>query len=317
MRKINLKNCTKTVRKMTSKTFLMVIILCSFNISSSTAQTDSLRQGIARITATKNADVGMAIYGFESKDTLSLNGNKHFPMQSVFKFHIALAVLNEVDKGKLSLNQEIKINQGDLLPNTWSPLREKYPKGNIKLTLSEMLSYTVSQSDNNVCDILLKLIGGTKTVQNFMDSIGIKDFSIHANEEEAHKDWNVQFSNWTTPISSIQVLRKFYDRKILSQKSSDYLWTLLTETSTGRNRIKGQLPAGTSVAHKTGTSFTSKQGITAAVNDIGIVSLPNGEHFAISIFVTNSKESETANEKIIADIAELAWKYFTNKMQKQ
>ena len=89
----------------------------------------------------------------------------------------------------------------------------------------------------------------------------------------------------------------------------------MTETSTGPKRIKGQLPPGTLVAHKTGTSATNEKGITAAVNDIGIVTLPNGTHFVISVFVSNSKENDETNEKIIADITKLAWDYFANRLK--
>ena len=295
------------------KIFLISSILFSIFITSAFAQTDSLRNRIKKIITTKKADIGVAIYGFENKDTLSINGNKHFPMQSVFKFHIALAVLNEVDKGRLSLDQEVYIKHSDLLLKIWSPLREDFPNGDIKLRLSEILSYTVSKSDNNGCDILLRLIGGVKTVQNYIDSLGLKDFSIQASEEEMAKEWNVQFSNWTTPISSLQLLKKFYDRKILSKTSCDYLWKILVETSTGVHRIKGQLPPNTQVAHKTGTSDTNKEGLTAAVNDIGIVTLPNGKHFAICVFVSNTLENIETNEKIIADITKLYWDYLVNE----
>ena len=84
----------------------------------------------------------------------------------------------------------------------------------------------------------------------------------------------------------------------------------MIETSTGKNRIKGQLPEGTIVAHKTGSSGTNEEGITAAANDMGIVTLPDGKHFAISVFVTNSKENDKTNEKIISDISKAAWDYF-------
>jgi beta-lactamase class A/beta-lactamase class A VEB len=87
----------------------------------------------------------------------------------------------------------------------------------------------------------------------------------------------------------------------------------MRDTETGPNRIKGQLPAQIVVAHKTGSSGVNKQGQTAAVNDIGIVFLPGGRHFFISVFVTDSKESSETNEKIIADIAKAAWDYFSAK----
>jgi beta-lactamase class A len=89
----------------------------------------------------------------------------------------------------------------------------------------------------------------------------------------------------------------------------------MCETSTGKERIKGQLPTGTLVAHKTGTSGTNAQGITAAINDIGIVTLPNGNHFVISVYVSNSKENTQTNEKIISDISKLVWDYFVSEMK--
>ncbi|WP_051359763.1 class A beta-lactamase, subclass A2 [Adhaeribacter aquaticus] len=287
------------------------LIYCSVQVAVF-AQTGALKRNIEDLIASKDATVGVAIYGLESKDAIYINNNKHFPLQSVFKFHIALAVLSEVDRGRLTLNQKIRIKKSDLLPNTWSPIREKYPQGNVELPLTEVLKYTVAESDNNGCDILLRLIGGTQFVNNYLHKLGIKEVSIQANEAEMHQAWDVQFQNWTTPKSTVDLLKLFQERKILSAKSYDFLWQTMAETVSGKNRIKGQLPAGTVVAHKTGTSGTNDQGITAAINDIGLVTLPNGTHFAISVLVSNSKESTETNEKIIADITKLSWNYFTS-----
>lgn len=275
-------------------------------------QIDSLKNKIEQIIKTKDAVVGVSICGIENNECLDINGEKHFPMQSVFKFHIALAVLDQVDKGELKLDEEIFISKKELLPNTWSPIRDKYPDGNIKLTLAEIIKYTVAISDNNGCDVLLRKIGGARKVEKYIHKLGVKDISIKYNEEEMHKDWDAQFSNWTTPKAATDLLVKFYRGSILTKNSFDFLWKVMSETSTGKNRIKGQLPEGTIVAHKTGSSGTNNKGITAAANDIGIVTLPDSSHLAISIFVTNSKESEVTNEKIISDISKLTWDYFIN-----
>ncbi|MGB4775267.1 MAG: class A beta-lactamase, subclass A2 [Daejeonella sp.] len=298
------------------RTFFITIVI-ALSTTTVFAQTATvLKQEIQQVIKTKKADIGLAVYGLESLDTLSINGNKHFPMQSVYKFHIALAVLDQVDKGKLSLSQKLHLTKSDLLPGTYSPLRDKYPDGTSEISLAEVIQYTVSRSDNNGCDILLRLIGGPKTANDYMHKIGIKDISIQASEEEMHKAWDVQFTNWTTPNATTELLKIFYNRKILSKKSHDFLWKTMLETSTGKNRIKGQLPAGTLVAHKTGTSDTNA-GITAAINDIGIVTLPNGKHFAIAVFVSNSKEDEQTNEKIISDISKLIWDYCIKKKKKK
>lgn len=276
--------------------------------------TDSLRQKILQIVSTKNAIVGVSIISHDGKDSISLNGEKHYPMQSVFKFHIALAVLSQIDKGMFSLDQKIEILKKDLLPNLYSPLREDYPNG-ATLPISNILEYTVSSSDNVGCEVLLRLIGGPKVVEEYFIKNHIKDVSIKFNEEEQQATWDLQFQNWTTPKAANETLAKFYynKKKLLSKKSYDFFWKVMKETETGENRLKGQLPKGTIVAHKTGSSGTNSEGLTAAVNDIGIVFLPKGKYFFISVFVTDSKENIETNEKIIADISKAAWDYFITK----
>lgn len=297
---------------MNKRIYLSCLILLSVCFHS-VAQKNQLRNQIKQVISKKKADVGVSVYAIESKDTISVNGDQHYPMQSVFKFHIAMAVLNQVDKGKFSLSQKIHIKKSDLLPNTWSPIREAHPNGEVDLPLSEIIKYTVAQSDNNGCDILMRLLGGPKPINDYIHSLGVKDVAIQANEEEMHREWNVQFSNWSTPKAITELLVKFYTKNLLSKESFNFLWTTMVETSTGVNRIKGQLPKGTIVGHKTGTSDTNKAGITAAINDMGIVRLPNGKHYAIAVFVCNTRENEATNDKIISDISKLVWDYYSHK----
>ena len=288
----------------------LLLLFISYQISAQT--TNELRQQILHIISTKKADVGVSILGIEDKDTLSIHGNRSYPMQSVFKFPIALAVLAETDKGKLSIHQKVTIRKTDLPSDTWSPIKVKYPNGTV-LPLSEIINYTVSESDNAGCDILLRLLGGPNVVNTYLATHNFKNISIHATEAEMHKDWNVQFTNMATPNSAVTLLKAFYDKKLLSGISNNFLMETMIATSTGKYRIKGQLPESTVVAHKTGSSGTNAKGITAAVNDIGIVTLPNGKHFIISIFVSNSYENEASNEKIISDISKSTYDYFRSK----
>jgi beta-lactamase class A len=274
------------------------------------AQQSVLDQKINSIIKEKKATVGVSVLGFENGFKYSKNADKKLPMQSVFKFHIAAAVLDFVDKGKLSLDQKIVLDKSNLLENTWSPLRDKYPNGGVEVPLSEVLEMTVAKSDNNGCDILLNLLGGTQTVQKFMDSKGVKGFQIRYNEEAMHKDWNVQYENYSTMNSATDVLKKFYDGKLLSKKSTDYLMKVMLSTSTGLNKLIEQLPKNTPVARKTGASGKNKEGLTGAENEIAIITLPNGKHYAIAVFVSNSMETDAVNCKMISDISKTVWDYF-------
>jgi beta-lactamase class A len=299
-----------------TKLFYLTVILLLFTDNQVFAQNkDVLRQQIQQIIATKNAVVGVSIVDNDGKNIISINGDKHFPLQSVFKFHIGLKMLSEIDKGKFSLDQKIEIRKKDLLPDLYSPIRDKYPDGTM-LTIAEILEYTVSSSDNVGCEILLQLLGGPQAVENYFVKNKFKDVSIKYNEEQQQANWDLQFQNWTTPKAANRVLEAFYNnrKKLLSPKSYNFIWKVMRETATGGKRLKGQLPENTIVAHKTGSSGVNKKtGITAAVNDIGIVFLPNGQHFFISVFVTDSKDDAAANEKIIADIAKASWDYFMTK----
>ena len=76
------------------------------------------------------------------------------PLLSVFKFHVALAVLDKMDKQSISLDSIVSIKASQMLPNTYSPLRKKLPDQDFTITLRELMQYSISQSDNNACDIL-------------------------------------------------------------------------------------------------------------------------------------------------------------------
>ena len=298
------------VRQIQWSTLLLLLITSC----QSSHKTDLLRSKIEQIITDKNAVVGVSIIGNNDNDTISLHGDRRFPMQSVFKFHIALAVLSEVDNGNLSLDQKIVISKDDLLPEDfWSPLRDENPNGG-SFTIEKLIQYSVSQSDNIACDVLISLIGTPKKVEEYFKKNNIQDIQITFNEEDMQAKWENMFQNWTTPKAATETLKKFYENKnnLLSKSSYDFFWKTNIETTTGANRIKGQLPEGTIVAHKTGWSGTNKEtGITAAVNNIGIVFLPNGEYFIISVFVTESKENFETNEKIISDIAKATYDFYT------
>jgi beta-lactamase class A len=292
------------------KKIAFIFTLLSLIIYSGFSQKSVLQNKINQIIKSKRANVGVGIMDFESVDTLTFNGKGHFPMQSVFKFHLALAVLNQVDKGNFTLNQDIFVSKADMIPNLYSPLREKYPEGNINLPLNEIIKYTVSQSDNVGCDRLFKLIGGTEKANKYIHNLGVKEVQILDTEARIQNDWSLQYKNYTTPFAAVQLLQKFHKDHILSKSSQDFLYKIMVETTTGPNKIKGLLPREAIVAHKTGFSGKNKEGLTGATNDIGIITLPNGKQFAIAVFVSDSIENEKTNDKMIAEIALAAWDYY-------
>lgn len=299
----------RSILSLKTNIFLNLITL-SLLFNTAQAQQSALRQQIKAIVKPANGITGVSIMGIEDRDTLSYNGNAPLVMLSVIKFPIALTVLHWVDSGKLTLDMLVRLKKRDLPKNTYSPLRDKYPKANVDVSIGYLLSLMVSQSDNNACDILLGILGGTQTVQDYMLRQSIRGISIRASEAEMASGWEVQYINWCKPLEMTKLLDLFYKGAVLSKTSTAFLYKIMTETTTGPNRLKGVLPAGTAVAHKTGTSPTNAEGLTPATNDVGIITLPNGKHLAISIFVCNSTDDPATREAIIAKIAKAAYDHY-------
>jgi len=288
------------MKKLTILFLLISIFSC--------AQKAELKKEISKITEGKKATVAVSVLGIDFPFQYNNNNaEKKLPMQSVFKYHIALAVLDLIDQGKLSLDQKVFIKKSELLPNTWSPIREKNPEGNFEMPISELIEYSVTMSDNVGCDVLLRLIGGPKVVHDFLISKGAKDTQIVYNEELMQSAWKNQYENYATMKSATRLLKDFYKGKILSKKSTEFLLAVMYRTSTGLNKIVEQLPKYAKVAHKTGSSGKNDAGLTGAENDIAIITLPNGKTYAIAIFVSDSTESYDVNCKMISDISKVVF----------
>lgn len=269
---------------------------------------DTLRQQVAGFAAEAEGEVGVAASNLTTGWELFHRDSARYPMQSTFKFPIAMAILHEVDNHKLQLEQPVYLDKKWMVPNTWSPLRDSFPQGNVKVPLSKLLTLMVSQSDNIACDILIDLAGGEAPINEYIHSLGVRDLAIIASEAKMDAAWDVQFTNWCHPHAFVQLLDILNKGAALSKTSNDFLWKIMIETSTGPRRLKGQLPAGTVVAHKTGTSG-KKEGVTAATNDVGIIILPNGEKLAIAVFVANATADEATREGVIAKISKAIYDY--------
>jgi beta-lactamase class A len=287
---------------MNRKIILFIVLLCGLYVNNAFAQLYTIRPQLKKLLTETTARVGVAVIDLQTNDTITFGGNERYSMQSVYKFHLAMTALNWVDAGKLKLNDRIWIKDNDLLPNMWSPMREAYINGERCFDLAGLIRYAVSESDNNACDILFKILGGPKTVNDYIHSLGINDTWISATEEEMHQHWITQFINWTTPMAMAQLLEKFYKGKLFSKSSQYFLWETMVNTSTGKNRIKGLLPVDAIVAHKTGTSGIGKNGIIDAINDVGVVQLPNGKSFVLVVLVANSPDKAEVSERLIANI---------------
>jgi beta-lactamase class A len=228
-------------------------------------------------------------------------------MQSVFKAPLALTALHLIEGGQLSLDDPIRFRASDrILPRAYSPLQDQYPAAEVDIPLRRLLALAVSLSDNVAADVVLRIIGGPAVVDGYIKAAGIDGFHIEDNEAALHRDAAAQYRNWFEPAAAVQFLRLLSGHPPLTAEHAALLLGWMRDTPRADQRIKGRLPVGTIVMHKPGTSDTD-HGLTAATNDIGLITLPDGRRLAIAIFVTDSTADEQVRESAIARIARAAY----------
>jgi len=294
-----------------------------------------------RIALDTDGVVGAAALHIESGQTISLHGSDRFPLASVCKLPIALNILAMVDEGKLSLNSDIQIPIEDVVPGV-SNIAEQWPKQK-HFPLDELLELMVAQSDNTAVQTLFRMGGGGTGMAARFRQWQIDGIRVDRSERRCALDAaGVQsippVSQWTPgmfeeltaritpheriaamrrfladprdtamPNGSVQLLQKAFRGELLSAGLTTRLIEILTATTTGSARIKGLLPAGTAVAHKTGTTSTVS-GLNGATNDVGVIMLPKSAgRLIVAVYVKGSTREQTATERVIARIAKSAF----------
>lgn len=277
---------------------------------------EELQKKIASIASDAKGQVGVFALLIEEDRSVSLNGNDHFALQSVVKLPVTMAVIERVESGILGLDDPIKFTKEDLVDrNQHSPLRDRYPTGG-SVTVRELIRLALTESDGTACDILTRLIGGPSALQSFVDGLGIEDIHTPKTHKEFGKVWELQYENWATPEAIVSLLEILFKKAYPNGNYPPSLGDVATESriivedmagsKPGPDRLKGLLPPGTPVAHKTGTGGT-RGGITSATNDVGIITMPDGRHVAIAVFVGDSAADLRTREGVIARIAKAVW----------
>lgn len=288
-------------------TSLLLLAACS-----NPGKYDSLRQALNEFTDGRDADIGIAVI-IDGKDTVAVNGNRDYPMLSVYKFPIAMALGEHYRQNGLPLDFPIAILPEDLHPDTYSPMTEKILASGevftdtLMMPAQELLGYMIRQSDNNASDIVLNGLTGPEYVERYLRHIGIDGVNVKNSEDDMHRDTSLCYANSTTPIAMARLIDKF-DREF-NDSISLAIKGLMESCGTGTERLtKPLMSTNAVIGHKTGTGFLLPDGRLMAVNDAGYVHLADGHRYSIAVFVSNSGYDMDSTEALIAGISEIVFK---------
>jgi beta-lactamase class A len=319
---------------------LVLAVLCS--TSAVAADLAPLETQVAAVVGRSRSTVGVGLRDLASGETVLVRGDEHFPMFSVYKLPIAMRVLQRVDEGALRLEGPVAIAPLDVRPGLSTAVTSRLQDGRGTMTLADLVVAAVAQSDNTASDVILRLAGGPQAVTAYVRSLGIEGLRVDRPEVQMAADtYGVTLpATWgpgelralltappaerraaieryvadprdsTTPEAALALLARVASRDALKRASAEFLVRTLQKTTTGPGRIRGLLPKGTVVAHKTGSGPTAL-GYTAASNDMGLVTLPSGGQIAIAVFVSASSADDGERDRTIAEIARAAYDHWS------
>jgi beta-lactamase class A len=256
----------------------------------------------------KNFNGRIGICVSESRRGVSINGNRRFPLHSVFNLAAALAVLDAVDKGQLRLDDAVAIGQNKPGMGV-QPLAKLAGTNGFNPTILDVLFRMIVDSDSAATDALVTKVGGPSRIESVLAEKGFKGFKIDRNERdldtEGQRDQGFRGSqrrDTGTPIAVANLLQWLANGQLLSRTSSALLLEALTKTRTYPERLRAGVPNGWLLAHETGTSSTGKS-TAAATNDAGILMAPDASSFVVVVLVADSKASDQDRAALIAEVA--------------
>ena len=290
-----------------------------------------LQQALAQL-ADKAAPgvLGITVVDLDTRVRTRINADRAYPMMSVFKAPVAATVLAQIDTGRISLRQEVMIDRRDVVDGAAVPSIGAHFKGaQMHFSVERLLVAAVSESDNTAVDALIRLVGGPHVVTDFLRAHGINGMHVELSEAQVGRvfdDTAIGQSapareteqaalarqrrgyraylddprNRTTPDAAVNFLEKLWSGQLLSAGSTKQLLGLMYG-QTVPDRLRAGLPHGVRFADKCGTSY-SLDGETAAFNDIGIMTWPNGHTIIVAAFLTASRADKKARDALFAQI---------------
>jgi beta-lactamase class A len=264
---------------------------------------------------------GVAVQKIDGGGVIGKRLDDFFPQQSVSKMWVAMTVLDQIDQGKLSLNQTVRITPDDLVVFNQPIEKRVRNEGYVDEPIINLLDIAITASDNAANDSLMRVAGGPDAVRAFIAKKGLGHIRFGPGERQlqtgiAGMSWQQQYSvgrtfysaraqvpyatrkaamdryladpiDGATPQAIAGALSRLAKGELLSPSSTRVLLDLMGRVKSGPNRLKAGVPSGWSFAHKTGTGQELPP-ISTGYNDIGIMTAPDGTRYAVVVMMSDT-----------------------------
>jgi beta-lactamase class A len=266
--------------------------------------------------------------------SVSIRGDDRFSLQSVVKLVVGVATLDTVDKGRRRLDDVVTIRRQDLSLYV-QPIANLVGASGYRTTIGDLVRRAIIDSDSAAVDIQIAQLGAPAAVQAILNAKRISGIRVDRDErhlqteivglqwrpeyvdpavlthaieavpkvkrQEAYAKYQKDLRDTATPAGMASFLLRLARGDLLSKPSTEFALKAMSECKTFPDRLKAGVAPGWQIAHKTGTSG-SWEGLTAATNDVGILTAPDGSQISIAVFVADSRRSPAERNAIMAKI---------------
>jgi beta-lactamase class A len=215
-----------------------------------------VEQRLAAMAAENPGEYGIAAMDIATGSTISFNGHQAFPMASTMKIAVAAAYLAEVDAGRRALDEMIG-----------------------GAPASRLMDAMITRSDNRATDQLMAALGGPGAINGWLHAHKLSGIRVDRTIAQLLSDRRDlrDIRDSSTPTAMLGLLRVIDSRSALKPESRQLLLDMMRRCATGSNRIRGILPYGAKVEHKTGT-------LSGYTGDVGFLTTPTGQRIAVAFF---------------------------------
>lgn len=263
-----------------------------------------LEKELTAIADSTKGEVGIAL--IYDGDTLTVNNDAIYPMMSVFKLHQAVALCRMFEENGTSLDSVMTLRRSELDPDTWSPMLKDHSGEEISLPMRRLLEYTLIESDNNASnEMFVRLMSPAACDSVIAGIIPRGSFEIRFNEAEMQADHSRAYSNRTSPLGAAILIDRVFTDILVGKDYQNFIKSALMRCQTGPDKISAALSEreGITVGHKTGSGYRDENGRLTASNDVAFVTLPDGRHYSLAVFV---KDFDGTDAEAAATIARIS-----------
>jgi beta-lactamase class A len=264
-----------------------------------------------------NGRVGIAVRSIDDGWSTGWHADELYPQQSVSKLWVSITAMDAVDKGKVSLSDQVTMTRTDLTL-FHQPIAAQILGGSYTTSLGDLMIKAITTSDNTANDKLMRSVGGPQAVRDMIKAKHLGAIRFYNGERALQSRiagliWSPSYSignafyeardalpegvrrsafnryvedpyDGAAPSAIVNALARLKRGELLSDASTQRLLDIMSHTKTGANRLKGGLAPGWVLNHKTGTGqvLGAQQ---AGYNDIGILTAPDGRSYSVAVLI--------------------------------